>query len=80
MDTRQIGVILPGDHVKFEYKEPSTGESEWMWLKVNHCDEENRVVFGCLDSEPIVAAKLKVGQELAVSYEHIRDHRRFAQA
>jgi hypothetical protein len=34
-------------------------------------------VFGKLDSQPVVATDMRVGQELAVSYEKVRDHRRF---
>ena len=68
----------PGDHVKVEFADEHSGESEWMWVKVDHSDDENSLVFGTLDSEPIVNAHLKVGQELAVRYDKIREHRRFA--
>ena len=69
--------IEAGDYIKFEMKDDSSGESEWMWLRVDRCDEPNRVVFGCLDSQPIVfAAELKLGQQLAVSYDNIRDHKK----
>jgi len=33
------------------------------------------MVFGRLDSEPIASPDLKLGMELAVSYDNIRDHR-----
>ena len=33
------------------------------------------MVFGTFDSEPIVMAELRLGQELAVSYDNIREHR-----
>jgi hypothetical protein len=34
-------------------------------------------MFGKLDSQPIIITELKVGQALAVSYNKIREHRRF---
>jgi hypothetical protein len=64
-----------GDHVKFEVEEGR--ESEWMWLLVESSDDEQEIVFGKLDSQPVVATDMKLGQELAVSYEKVRDHRRF---
>ena len=67
----------PGDHVKFEIKDEKTGEAEWMWLRVDYCDELNKMVFGWLDSQPIVfTADMKLGQHLAVSYDNIREHRK----
>lgn len=66
-----------GDYVKFEMKDDATGESEWMWLRVDYCDDSNRVVFGCLDSEPVVFANdLKLGKQMAVSYDNVRDHKK----
>jgi uncharacterized protein YegJ (DUF2314 family) len=64
-----------GDHVKFEVEEGR--ESEWMWLLVESSDDEQEIVFGKLDSQPVVATDMRVGQELAVSYDKVRDHRRF---
>lgn len=65
-----------GDHVKFEIRDDRTGESEWMWLKIERTDESERVVFGILDSQPVVFAhQLRLGQQLAVSFDNIRDHR-----
>ena len=66
-----------GDYVKFEIKNDATGESEWMWLKVDRCDDPNRLVFGWLDSEPVVfSSDLKLGQHMAVSYDNVRDHKK----
>lgn len=66
-----------GDHVKVEFKDEATGESEWMWLLVERCDEAERMVFGTLDSVPVVhTEKLRLGQKLAVSFDNIRDHRK----
>lgn len=74
-----MSIYQPGDHVKVEFADDSSGESEWMWVQVESSDDESRIIFGRLDSEPILHAGLKVGQELAVSYDKIRDHRRFDQ-
>ena len=69
-----------GDHVKVEFADERSGESEWMWVEVDRSDDEKRLLFGRLDSQPIKSTKLKVGQELAISYDNIRDHRRFQQS
>src|SRR6266481_177747 len=67
----------PADDVKFEIKDEGTGEAEWMWLRGDYCDELNKMVFGWLDSQPIVfTPDMKVGQHLAVSYDNIREHRK----
>lgn len=63
-----------GDHIKFEVKDAKTGASEWMWLKVDRVDDTTRVVFGRLDSQPVVFDKtMRLGQELAVSFDNIRE-------
>jgi uncharacterized protein YegJ (DUF2314 family) len=67
-----------GDHVKVEFRDEHTGESEWMWVKIDQCDDERRLVFGHLDSQPIVHTNLKNGQELAVSFDNIKEHRDFS--
>jgi uncharacterized protein YegJ (DUF2314 family) len=77
---RTISKYKHGDHVKVEFKDDGSGESEWMWVEVDYSDDENKLVFGRLDSQPIVQTNLKPGQELAVSYDNIRDHRRFSQS
>lgn len=46
-------------------------------VEVESSDDENRLVFGRLDSQPVLNSGLTVGPELAVSYYKIRDHRRF---
>jgi len=66
-----------GDYVKFEIKDEKSGEAEWMWLRVDYCDEPKRIVFGWLDSQPVVfTSGLKLGQQLAVSYDNIREHKK----
>jgi hypothetical protein len=65
------GTYRSGDYIKAEFT------SEWMWVAVDYADDKNRLVFGRLDSEPIINPELKLGQEVAISYENIRDHLRF---
>ena len=44
---------------------------------VHRCDEERQVLFGTLDNEPVVNSNdLHLGQELAISYTQIREHRK----
>jgi len=69
-----MGTYEPGDFVKVELRYEQTGESEWMWVKVDNCDDEQRLVFGRLDNEPILNTDLKLGMDLAVSYDNIREH------
>ena len=64
-----------GDYLKVEFRDEQSGESEWMWVRVQSDDPARRVVFGTLDTEPIVMTDLRLGIELAVSYNNIRDHR-----
>jgi uncharacterized protein YegJ (DUF2314 family) len=72
-----MGKYSKGDHVKIEVVNENSGESEWMWLLVERSDDTNRLVFGKLDSQPIAITDMHLGQELAVSFDNIRDHRRF---
>ena len=50
--------------------------NEWLWLLVNRCDDERRLVFGTLDSEPShdYDGKVVRGSELVVSFSQIREH------
>lgn len=70
-----------GDYVKVEFKDEQTHESEWMWVRVDYCDEENRLVFGWLDSQPVLdhGDTLKLGSHLAISLDNVRDHRKPAE-
>jgi len=64
-----------GDYVKIEVRDEATRESEWMWLLVADSDDDRRLVFGKLDNQPIVNTDMRLGMELAVSYDNVRDHR-----
>jgi hypothetical protein len=68
----------PGDYIKAESKDDATGESEWMWVRVESCDDANQIVFGQLDSVPVLdyVEKLKLGSQLAVSYGNVREHKK----
>lgn len=57
-----MGKYREGDHVKFEVKNGQWGEIEWMWLLVERSDDNQQLVFGQLDSEPVVATRTKKGQ------------------
>ena len=46
-----------------------------MWVEVSSDDSARRIVFGRLDSEPVINADLRRGMELAVSYDNTREHR-----
>lgn len=72
-----MGRYSKGEHVKFEADSEQYGESEWMWLLVDRSDDERKLVFGRLDSDPVVITDMHLGQELAVSYDNIREHRKF---
>ena len=66
-----------GDYGKVKFADENGGESEWMWVRVGYCAEENRGLFGRLDSRPVVlASKLRLGQEVAVSFANVREHRK----
>ena len=66
-----------GDYIRVEFPDETTGIGEWMWVRVHHCDEERQLLFGSLDNEPVVNAEdLRRGQELAISYSQIREHRK----
>jgi hypothetical protein len=69
-----------GDYVKVEFQDETTVISEWMWVRVDHCDDEKQLVFGTLDSEPVndYEGKIGLGSQLAVSYSKIREHKNAA--
>jgi uncharacterized protein YegJ (DUF2314 family) len=71
-----MGKYPKGDYVKAEFTDDVTGESEWMWVSVDSSDDEERIVYGRLDNEPLVFRKLRIGQEIALSYDLIREHRK----
>jgi uncharacterized protein YegJ (DUF2314 family) len=67
-----------GDYVKVEFPDEVTGVGEWMWVRVDHSDDEQRLVFGVLDNEPLnnYARKINLGSQLAINYDSIREHKK----
>jgi hypothetical protein len=68
----------PGDYVKVEFSDEDTSVGEWMWVRVNRCDDATQIVFGTLDNEPVndSSGKLRLGSELAISFTQVRDHKK----
>jgi hypothetical protein len=75
---RRVPTYERGDFIKVEFENDVTGIGEWMWVRVQSCDDENRLVFGVLDNAPVSSStpKLRLGSELAVSFDKIREHRK----
>ncbi len=67
-----------GDYLKVEFPDETTGIGEWMWMIVDHTDDQKRLVFGTLDNEPVTdySDKVKLGSQLAVSYDNVREHKK----
>jgi hypothetical protein len=65
-----------GDHIKVEFQsEIQNVPGEWMWVLVHYSDDERQIVFGTLDNEPVLRPDdVKLGEELAISYERVREH------
>ena len=68
---------VPGDYIKVEFPDEVSGVAEWMWVGVTSCDDTKRLVFGRLDNAPVndYAGTLKLGTQLAISFDQIREHR-----
>jgi len=67
-----------GDFVKVEFPGEAGGLSEWMWIRVQSCDDAQRLVLGILDSIPLQShgQGVRLGTKLAVSYDNVRDHKK----
>jgi len=70
-----MGAYKRGDFVKVEIRDETSGESEWLWVLVDRSDDERRLVFGKLDNESIVHANVRLGMDVAISYDNVKDHR-----
>jgi hypothetical protein len=70
-----------GDYVKVEFEGQPGMPGEWMWVRVDNCDDQNQLVYGTLDNEPVdnYKGKIKLGSELAVAYSKIREHKKATQ-
>jgi hypothetical protein len=67
-----------GDYVKVEFSDEATGVGEWLWFRVDRCDDEKRLLYGRLDNEPLndYHGEVGLGAEVAVSFSEIREHRK----
>jgi hypothetical protein len=67
-----------GDFVKVEFPDELTGVSEWMWERVQSCDDAKQLVFGRLDNTPVndATGRLRLGTELAISFSRIREQKK----
>jgi hypothetical protein len=70
----------PGDHIKVEFEGENGMPGEWMWVIVQSRDDQKRLVFGTLDSEPMndYCGKVKLGSNLVISYSRVREYTRHA--
>jgi hypothetical protein len=72
-----LAAYEPGDYVKVEFEGENGLPGEWMWVRVIECDDKRRIILGTLDNEPVLnAGELHLGQQLAVSYGKVREHRK----
>jgi hypothetical protein len=64
--------------VKVEFPDKTTGVGEWMWVRVNRCDDQKQLVFGTLDNVPLneYDGQVALGSELAISFAQIREHKK----
>ncbi|HXI40869.1 MAG TPA: DUF2314 domain-containing protein [Bryobacteraceae bacterium] len=68
-------MYAPGDYIKAEFRDDRSGEVEWIWVRVEFDDPAKKVVFGTLDNEPLFCSDLRLGMQIAVSYDNIHEHR-----
>ena len=63
-----MGTYERGDDIRVEFADEATGIGEWMWVRVEGCDDEKRLVLGRLDNEPwnSYGKTVKLGSKLAV--------------
>lgn len=57
-------------------REDSTDESERVRVGAESCDDETGVLFGKLDSVPLLGTKLRLGNGFAVSHDKVVEHRK----
>lgn len=61
----EMPIYERGDYIKVEFPDEATGIGEWMWVRVDHCDDQKQIVFGTLDNEPVndYDVRVKVGTD-----------------
>lgn len=67
-----------GDYVKVEFPDETTGIAEWMWVRVEVCDDGRKMIVGRLDNQPLnnYAGKIGLDSQIVVSFSNVREHRK----
>jgi hypothetical protein len=67
-----------GDYVKVEFPDETTGIAEWMWVRVEVCDDRRKMIVGRLDNQPLNNYEGKIGldSQILVSFSNVREHRK----
>jgi hypothetical protein len=67
-----------GDYVKVEFPDETTGIAEWMWVRVEVCDDRRKMIVGRLDNQPLSNYEGKIGldSQIVVSFSNVREHRK----
>ncbi|MFI5071252.1 MAG: hypothetical protein ACHP8A_10220 [Terriglobales bacterium] len=68
-------MLKPDDYVKVEFVKENTGESEWMWVEVSSDDSRTAHCVRPARQRARLKRRYTLGQERAVSYDNIREHR-----
>ncbi len=65
-----------GGYIKVNFEETEGPIGEWMWVRVESCDDRRCLVFGVLANEPVndASGNLHIGSQIAVSYNKVREH------
>jgi len=58
------------------YVAESTGGSEWVRVAVNSCNDEPGILFGRLDSVPLLGTDLRLRDQLSVSDDKVVEYRK----
>ena len=61
------------DQVRIEVPHQESGYGEWMWLFGDRDSCRQQLVFGQLDSDPVVVSEMRLGQIFAVTCGQVRD-------
>ncbi len=78
MEGKTVPTYERGDYIKVEFPGEAEMPGEWMWVRVHHCDDSKKLVFGTLDNARVndYNDKIELGSELAVNYSQIREHKK----
>jgi hypothetical protein len=69
--------VCADDYLKVDFSDEAK-VGEWVWFRVDRCDDEKRLLYGRLDNEPLndYHGEVGLGAEVAVSFSEIREHRK----